>query len=234
MFRFLSSLLPTLRLKSPSNMCGSRFGSIPRPSSVTRKTAFSPSRDMSSVIFVMPSACIAAFSNRFIITCLISMPSMGTSSSSSGICVSTFTFGKCFLNCVSADAATSSTTSLSFAMFAPPSGASIRVTISRFSTNLISHCESSSIWLSSLFFSCSLSVSPPSFSTLHAPLMAVSGVLRSCETARSRLLRVRSRSASIFNCSCSFILVVSVPVIMAADSMLSIAIGYPVNVKLSW
>ena len=44
------------------------------------------------------------------------------------------------------------------------------------------------------------------------PMMEVSGVRMSCETERSRLARIFSRSLSMRNCSCCLILVVIVQV----------------------
>ena len=51
------------------------------------------------------------------------------------------------------------------------------------------------------------------------PMMEVSGVRMSCETERSRLARIFSRSLSMRNCSCCLILVVIVQVTSDTHSM---------------
>ena len=50
-------------------------------------------------------------------------------------------------------------------------------------------------------------------------MMEVSGVRMSCETERSRLARIFSRSLSMRNCSCCLILVVIVQVTSDTHSM---------------
>jgi len=74
-----------------------------------------------------------------------------------------------------------------------------------------------------------------SFSTIteHAPLIAVRGVRRSCETARRRLLRVFSRSDSILVFSCCLFWVIIVLVAIETTSMHITNTGYPDRVNFN-
>ena len=62
---------------------------MPQPLSVTSNTARLPTVNTFRVSFVMPSACRAAFSSRFISTCWMSMESMGITIKASGVSSST-------------------------------------------------------------------------------------------------------------------------------------------------
>ena len=101
-------------------------------------------------------------------------------------------------------------------VFSPPT----RVMDSRFSTMRMSHSASSLTLVSS---SRRLSGGSCSFSSSTAaePAMEVSGVRKSCETARSRSARILARSLSRRSMSCFFSTVVMALVLMETASMVA-------------
>ena len=82
-------MMDTTSITRPENSVFSRSLGMPQPSSVTSNTARLPTVNTFKVSFVMPSACRAAFSSRFISTCWMSMESMGITIKASGVSSST-------------------------------------------------------------------------------------------------------------------------------------------------
>ena len=201
-----------------SNRYGSAASSIPAPSSSTANFARPAALVTFTVILVVVLPCAAAFSSRFVSTWQMSTASIGTNSTSSGICVSTRTSGRSFLNFPTASATTSSTASGDFCICAP--SPPTRVIDSRFSTILMSHSESSFTSASS---SRRLSSGSSGLSSITdaAPAIEVSGVRRSCDTERSRSARILARSPSILSRSCCFTFVVSALVLIDTVSMVT-------------
>ena len=144
---------------------------------------------------MVPWPCTRALSIRFSSTCSMSMASMGSSSVSSGTETETVTPSWRLRKFSTASLSTSSRISPSF-WICPISPPLMRVMESRFSTIRQSHSASCLASSSSSFF-CSRLRAPLSSSTVAMePLIAVRGVRRSWEMARSRLARIFSRSDS--------------------------------------
>ena len=216
MLRLPSALSSAEDETAPVNSSGRTSGAMPSPLSATSKRAESPSRRRCSSTRVVEPPCSAAFSIRLMSTCSIKMASIGIISSSSGARMETVISGKRLRNLTLAALSSSSPASSSLWMVDAPE---MRVTESRFSTTPTSHCASVRMSVSRAVCVSGVIRSPESKMAFTPPTMLVRGVRISCETARSRLPRIFSFSASARSFSCCLICVVSALTTMDTASM---------------
>ena len=141
----------------------------------------------------------------------MSIASIGRKIIVSGTETETGTLSWRFLKAITASLRTSSRIS-SFFVMPPISAPFMRVMDRRFSTMRQSHSASCLASSSSSFFCCLVSTSSPSSTVDIEPLIAVSGVRRSCDIARRRFARIFSRSDSMCSLSCALRRAVSVEV----------------------